>query len=104
VGTFASAFFAFPAKPDELVATIIAASEAAEATGKVTVKPWPAMDIFGACLADEVRNEISKADVLFATSRGTISMSTMKLDLRLESATQSLLSLTAPSQTRSQKF
>src|SRR5258708_4914827 len=62
---FKSAFFAFPSQPDDLVKTVIAGAEAANgASEKVSIKTWPQMDIFGAALADEIRSEIRKADVL----------------------------------------
>jgi hypothetical protein len=62
---FKSAFFAFPSEPDDLVKTVIAGSQAANhASEKVSIKTWPQMNIFGAALADEIRGEIRKADVL----------------------------------------
>jgi hypothetical protein len=64
-GKFKTAFFAFPGEPNDLFATIESANEAAAgASDKILIKTWPAMDIFGAALADEVRSEISTADVL----------------------------------------
>jgi hypothetical protein len=61
---FRTAFLAFPAKPDDLVSTITAGASAANDTEKIAITQWPEMDIFGACLADKVRDEIRKADVL----------------------------------------
>jgi hypothetical protein len=64
-GRFKTAFFAFPGEPNDLFATIdFAARIVADESGRVTVKTWPQMDVFGAALADEVRNEIRDADVL----------------------------------------
>ena len=64
-GKFKTAFFAFPGEPNDLFETIESAKEAAAgASDKILIKTWPAMDIFGAALADEVRSEISTADVL----------------------------------------
>jgi hypothetical protein len=65
LGRFRTAFFAFPAEPNDLFTTIVTAAEAASrATDKISIKTWPETDIFGAALADQVRNEIRAADVL----------------------------------------
>jgi hypothetical protein len=64
-GHFRSAFFAFPSEPAELYDTISAAVSAPDgAWDKIAVKPWPHVNIFGSALADQVRNEISYADLL----------------------------------------
>ena len=63
-GRFKTAFFAFPGEPTDLFATIESAAETASASAKISIKTWPEMDIFGAALADQVRSEISAADVL----------------------------------------
>jgi hypothetical protein len=62
---FRTAFFVFPNEPSDLFATIVAGVEAAGgASDKISIKTWPEMNIFGAGLADNVRNEIRAADVL----------------------------------------
>jgi nucleoside 2-deoxyribosyltransferase len=62
-----TAFFAFPAQPDDLSGTIMAAAEAACSTSsEISIKVWPELDIFGAAIADKVRTEIASADVLVA--------------------------------------
>jgi len=64
-GKFRTAFFSFPGEPNDLFATIGSAAEnVACVSDKIKIKTWPEMDIFGAALADEVRNEIRVADVL----------------------------------------
>ncbi len=62
---FRKAFFAFPTKPAELFDTISAAMSAPEdAWDKISIRPWPQVDIFGAALGDEIRREIAAADLL----------------------------------------
>jgi hypothetical protein len=62
---FRSAFFAFPAEPRDLKGTILSGVETAErANDKLSVTPWPALHIFGAALADEIRSKIASSDVL----------------------------------------
>jgi hypothetical protein len=58
LGRFRTAFFAFPAEPNDLFTTIVTAAEAASrATDKISIKTWPETDIFGAALADQVRHD-----------------------------------------------
>ncbi len=62
---FRTAFFAFPGMPNDLVATITSGTKFAnEQSDRVSIKAWPSMDIFGAALADTVRDEIRNADIL----------------------------------------
>lgn len=60
-------FFAFPGQPAELVSPIRSACDRSPASVKnAKVVQWPQMDIFGSQIADEVRRNIEKADVLIA--------------------------------------
>lgn len=62
---FREAFFAYPAEPPELSASIVSAVEnVMERTDKLLVTPWAALSIFGQQLPDEVRGGIRRADVL----------------------------------------
>jgi len=62
---FRAVFFAFPGEPNDLFATIVSAAEtAARASEKISITTWPEMTIFGAALADEVRNHIRNTDVV----------------------------------------
>lgn len=64
-GRFKTAFFAFPSEPNDLFATIVSAAKtAANASNKLSIRTWPELEVFGAALADEVRNEIRAANVL----------------------------------------
>jgi hypothetical protein len=88
-GKFRTAFFSFPGEPNDLFATIGSAAEtAAGISDKISIKTWPEMDIFGAALADEVRNEIRVARrytiitpfALCNLSRGNTQQNRIKLE------------------------
>lgn len=67
-GSLKSAFVAFPSCPKELSNTILSGINSVEAWGgaKTHFQPWPAMDVFGKCISDEIRSSISEANVLIA--------------------------------------
>jgi hypothetical protein len=62
---FQTAFFAYPAQPNELAETITSGvSNARMISSKISLTLWPEMDIFGTGLADEVRSQIRSSDIL----------------------------------------
>jgi hypothetical protein len=62
---FRKAFFAYPGSPDDLTHPIQTAAQAiSDGSGKVAVQIWPAMEIFGASIPNEIRDAIREADVL----------------------------------------
>lgn len=61
------AFFAYPANPTDLRATIeTAAQEASTRDAKLLVDIWPTLDILGAQIADSVRQKIANSQFLIA--------------------------------------
>jgi hypothetical protein len=58
------AFFAFPAEPPDLRATIESAAKIVESSLIVSVKLWAAESVFGAIIPDEVRDRIREVDVV----------------------------------------
>ena len=63
---FRKVFFAYPGAPEDLANTIALASEKfAQMEQNISLTPWPQMDIFGAAIADKVRDNIDQIDVLF---------------------------------------
>ncbi len=60
---FQRAFFAYPSQPNDLTSTIEKAAEASKST-KLELTRWPQMDVFGAGIADRVRQSILQADVV----------------------------------------
>ncbi len=61
-----SAFVAYPGNPSDLADPITAAALAAVKGGKIDIKAWPQLEIFGAQIPDEVRASIENTDILFA--------------------------------------
>lgn len=62
-----TAFFAYPGQPIDLTQTIQSGSEAVNRSScGLIVKTWPQMDVFGANIPDEVRQNIQSADLVFA--------------------------------------
>ena len=60
-----SAFFAYSATPADIASSVEAACKAASSPANhVAIKPWSAMEIFGASIPDEVRGAIEDADAL----------------------------------------
>ena len=58
-------FFAFPSQPADLRASIEAAGSIVAARNKsLGLTLWPATDVFGAVVPDEIRKEIWAADVV----------------------------------------
>ncbi|MER8942496.1 hypothetical protein NKH82_23835 [Mesorhizobium sp. M0915] len=62
---FRRAFFAFPSSPADLTRTISSAcSQVQLVTSKLTVTPWPSMDVFGDNIPDRIRSLVEKSDTL----------------------------------------
>jgi hypothetical protein len=61
---FRTAFFAYPAVPDDLTATITTATRGIRDSDQIKVTPWPQVDIFGANIPDTIRNEVADSDIL----------------------------------------
>jgi hypothetical protein len=61
-----NAFFAYPAVPKDIASSVEAACSAASspAADRVAIKPWSAMEIFGASIPQEVRTAVEEADAL----------------------------------------
>lgn len=60
---FQRAFFAYPAQPNVLTSTIEKASDAVKSS-KLDLIRWPEIEVFGAGIADIVRQNILQADVV----------------------------------------
>lgn len=58
-------FFAYPGSPSDLARPITTAAKSLADQG-LPVKAWPALEIFGANIPDEVRSAIDEVDILFA--------------------------------------
>lgn len=64
---FRKAFFAYPATPSDLRATIETVSNAINKTPvKLNIQTWAQADVFGAHIPDEIRVEINESDILVA--------------------------------------
>jgi hypothetical protein len=61
---FRTAFFAYPAKPDDLRNPIERATKAVTTSDPIKITGWPQLDIFGANIADKVREGLGGADIL----------------------------------------
>ena len=60
-----SAFFAYAAEPKDIGFSVEAACKIASSSAShLAIKPWSALDIFGASIPDEVRTAIEDSDVL----------------------------------------
>ena len=60
-----SVFFAYAAEPKDIGFSVEAACKVASSpANRVSIKPWSAMDIFGASIPDKVRAAIEDADAL----------------------------------------
>ena len=58
------AFFAYPASPRDLAATIDRAVKAVDSS-IVEITPWPQLDIFGAFIPDQIRQAILDSDICY---------------------------------------
>jgi len=61
---FRTAFFAYPAKPDDLRNPIERATKALTLSDPIKITGWPHLDIFGANIADKIRDGLSETDIL----------------------------------------
>ncbi|MGO7035717.1 P-loop ATPase, Sll1717 family [Rhizobium ruizarguesonis] len=59
-----SAFFAYPGQPIDLTSTIDIGVKRAAGAGKIEVKTWPEMGVFGQLIPDSVRKQIREAGAL----------------------------------------
>ncbi|MGO8047042.1 P-loop ATPase, Sll1717 family [Rhizobium johnstonii] len=59
-----SAFFAYPGQPLDLTSTIELGARRATSTGKISIKTWPEMGVFGHIIPDDVRRSIRAAGAL----------------------------------------
>jgi len=60
-----NAFIAYPGTPADLAGPITQAAQKLSSQGAEVVA-WPALDIFGTNIPDEVRHAVEKADIVFA--------------------------------------
>lgn len=60
-------FFAFPGNPQNLSSPINTACEISNRSATAPkILPWPQMEVFGKAIADEIRSNIEKSDVIVA--------------------------------------
>ncbi|MBY5385231.1 nucleoside 2-deoxyribosyltransferase [Rhizobium leguminosarum] len=59
-----SAFFAYPGQPIDLTSTIDIGAKRAAGAGKINIKTWPEMGVFGQVIPDSVRRQIREAGAL----------------------------------------
>lgn len=64
VSKITTAFFAYPGQPVDLTSTIDLAARRANGTGKIDIKVWPEMGVFGQIIPDEVRKNIRSTGAL----------------------------------------
>lgn len=62
---FRQAFFAFPARPDDLQKVIVNACALHSNKGsKLSITPWPSMDVFGEHIPQRIKTLVDKSDTL----------------------------------------
>ncbi|NEH73989.1 P-loop ATPase, Sll1717 family [Rhizobium leguminosarum] len=59
-----SAFFAYPGQPIDLTSTIDIGAKRTAGAGKINIKTWPEMGVFGQVIPDSVRRQIREAGAL----------------------------------------
>jgi hypothetical protein len=70
-----TAFFAYPSQPDDLVATIEAATQKANSKGNNSITAWPEMGVFGQSIPESVRSNIRAKDCfVFDVTRANLNV------------------------------